>query len=172
MKDFFEKGCKYADPIPFIIWGVCSALVSQIPFLTVYVEQNATILNLVAGAVITSLCTFGLIIYLWLYDEPNKSANCRRVAWIGKQFSDAALGSAGFVCSLDFFVLGNIERGAIILIMSLLFVLLINHILLGVFDENFGSRKWVKSVDIRSNTDIDGNKSETFRYLEKNMMGA
>lgn len=169
MKKWLDKNFYYIDPSPFVIWAICAGISFFTPLAGVYIEANATLINMSLGAVITSIC-LSLLVFLSVYIDSKDNRFFEYVHWIGRLFSDAALGSAGFVVILQIFLLKNYELAAVITLISLTYVIGFNHVFLTIFNKNEGTRKLAKQIDLSDKTDIDGNEGSSYRKLEVRVM--
>ncbi|HAS6906035.1 TPA: hypothetical protein I7285_12780 [Vibrio parahaemolyticus] len=169
MKEWLDKSFSYIDPSPFVIWAICAVVSFYTPLAGVYIEANATLINISLGAVITSIC-LSILVFLVVFIDSKDNCFFEYVHWIGKLFSDAALGSAGFVVILQAFLLKNYELATVITLISLVYVIAFNHVFLTIFNKNEGTKKLAKQIDLADKTDINGNEGLSYRKLELRVM--
>jgi len=155
VKKFLQDNFPRIDPSPFFIWAIGSSAIYQLPINGVeraFLENNATIINLIFGAVISAAFAALLIILLLFLSSQNRIFSYAH--WISKLFSDTALGSAGFIFSVELLINNDWEHAAYLSLTIILYVILINHLFMVVFDDNTGTLKLVKSIDRCSDTEI------------------
>ena len=142
------------SPKPFIVWFIVSLLywaLSAFGLPVDFILANATFLNVTYGAVI---CTTIMLISCILLPVNKISDKYFHKAYeLSKLFSDTAMGAAGFVVVSGLYN----EAYAAVAWLALgvaIYVLAGNHVYHSIFNENKGSRKFFKKIDIESNTRI------------------
>ena len=170
MKQFLEKHFAFIDPSPFFIWGLLALIAHLLPIPTDYVKGNATAINLAIGAVIVSASLSILIFALVFFTPKKENKFFEYTHWFSKLFSDAALGSTGFIVVLEALVNKDVFFAFVITLFALLYIVVFNHLFLTVFNKNVGTRALVNRVDISNNTDINLNTGDGYRKVEVYVM--
>ena len=166
MKKFLDTHFSYIDPSPFFIWAILAVVAHLLPIPTDYVQGNATAINLAVGAVIVSGCLSTLIFVLVFSIKKEESTLFEYTHWFAKLFSDAALGSTGFIVVLEGLVNKDVVTAFYISGLALLYIIVFNHLFLIVFDKNVGTRALVKWADKSSGTDVNNNSGPGYRKVE------
>jgi len=170
LKEFLKTHFEYIDPSPFFIWGLLAFIAHLSPIPTDYVQGNATVINLAIGAVIVSVCLSILIFTLVFFTPKKGNKFFEYTHWFAKLFSDAALGSTGFIVVLEALVNENITLAFGICSLALLYIVVFNHVFLTVFNKDVGTRALVKNADIDNGTDINLNSGDGYRKVEVYLM--
>ena len=166
MKSSLLRHFAFIDPSQFFAWAILGLVSYFTPISEPYLSANATLVNLVVGVSVVSALIGCLMIVLLFFSRANESALFEYAHWIAKLFSDAALGSAGFVVVFYALVKGQVEASLIVSGIALFYVVLANHIFLVIFDRDDGTRALLKRIDIASGTAINGNSGPGYRRLE------
>ena len=156
----------FIDPSQFFAWAILGLVSYFTPISDSYLGANATLVNLVIGVSVVSIVIVFLMTVLLFFSRASESALFEYAHWIAKLFSDAALGSAGFVVVFYALVKEQVEVSLIVSGIALFYVVLANHIFLVIFDRDDGTRALLKRIDIASGTAINGNSGPGYRRLE------
>jgi len=161
LKHFVEKNFPRIDPSPLVVWFLVACLMyffSKFGLPNIFIEQNATLINLQYGAVISTSAVALLIVLLLFCNHDNKFFEYTH--WVARLFSDTAMASSGFIVAQELLLREDHIKGFTIFGFSLVYAIVANHLFLFVFDDEKGSRKCMKTSDRKSNTPFESRSLE------------